>query len=60
MCGRCGKRWSVKLWTPTAMHCPRCGSGQLDNAWSVIEEQQRLAKKNASEERMRVKHARQP
>jgi DNA-directed RNA polymerase subunit RPC12/RpoP len=59
MCGRCSEHWTVERWTPTAMSCPRCGSGKLGNARSLIEAQQRLAKRDAAEQRKRLENGRQ-
>jgi len=60
MCGRCSKKWTVARWSPGAMCCPKCGSRQLGNARSVIEEKMRLDKRNAAEERKRIANEKQP
>ena len=60
MCGRCGKHWMVERWLPRAMSGPRCGSASLGNARSLIEEQQRLAKKDAAEQRKRIENRSEP
>lgn len=54
MCGHCNAKWTVARWTSAAMTCPKCGSKQLGDGRSQSEEQGRLAKKKASEERKRL------
>jgi ribosomal protein L40E len=54
MCGHCNAKWTVARWTPAAMACPKCGSKQLGDGRSQIEEQGRITRKRASEERKRL------
>lgn len=42
------------------MSCPKCGGGSLGNARGLIDEQQRIAKRAAAEERKRVEQAGAP
>jgi PHP family Zn ribbon phosphoesterase len=56
-CGQCGTSWTVERWTPTAMACPKCGSAQLGDGRSRTEEQLRIAKKKAAQQRKRLEHS---
>ena len=53
-CGKCLHEWAVEQWTPTAMHCPKCGSERLSDGLSAKEQVLRDAKHKESERRKQI------